>query len=787
MKTKTIKDQSIKLKYEKLIQSETQLIKKKMSCDWQLKEQSNDVEWAKQLYQYLKTSCKRKEIQEQTLKYFSEFYWTKYRGDQTNSQTQVKFQRFYTDDISATSITNPNILKSSMKTQNELEKNLRFSMQLLEDDVNDSQDLKNQRQVLKSYKDLQSDETGQEALCLSRKFNECAQVIKRHLEDPENPLYKIIIKFDQLFYQQYNELIQTSFDKINNNQAPIFKAAPIVQQVQSFVKTIFLTLLKFYRIELKPQDLKKDLLINLVTTMVMQNQTYSIIMNAILFENVHRIKKIQQNMTRFKHRVNLQKLGVNKYFQFSPSFKKLVQTDENQHIDIKNENESIQMNIDQLVEENNQNHINGIGNFEKRSLTIDKRVKRSSTKEANRPFEKTIEAFKEIPKLNSPMKKLEFIYQVFNSLMVSEIDEFWTDVQIDSKKLQVDYENLNGIAIYVALKAAIPILIIDIIFIENFVSQAVLFTNRAYQMTVLHSALSFIEDNMPSYCESKEKTNPLKENMTPQFEETGSLLFQNPRSQGQESEIMSRLLDNGGENISDKKEQGSKEKTYQKSVLEEEMLFELEQEMLNISLERYNIAQRQFSTRLKESPIQLVLQSLQQQQLFTQQNDDMHFDDNLMLAEQNNINKAKTSIHVDAARTIHMMVNHKLHMNSVKKSDSVYNESESNNNNKNNSKNNEEFSHITHSPSSQLLKNFNIYSENEKLLDDYYYSIQQIRDNHLDEQKEFKHHRVTAKWNNNQNKDALINEINNLKDKQVDIRQNSLNKSIDMTKSQITL
>ena len=152
-------------------------------------------------------------------------------------------------------------------------------------------------------------------------------------------------------------------------------------------------------------------------------------------------------------------------------------------------------------------------------------MKRQSTKETTRPFEKTIEALKEIPKLNSPMKKLEYIYQVFNRLMVSEIDEFWKDIPIDSKKLEVDYENLNGIAIYVALKAAIPILIVDIIFIENFVSQAVLYTNRAYQMTVLHSALSFIEDNLPSYCENKDKTNPLKENLTPQFEESSSVLF----------------------------------------------------------------------------------------------------------------------------------------------------------------------------------------------------------------------------------------------------------------------
>lgn len=64
--------------------------------------------------------------------------------------------------------------------------------------------------------------------------------------------------------------------------------------------------------------------------------------------------------------------------------------------------------------------------------------------------------------------------------MVSEIDEFWENISVDSKKLEIDYENLNGIGIYVALKAAIPILLIDIIFIENFVSKAILSTNRAF-------------------------------------------------------------------------------------------------------------------------------------------------------------------------------------------------------------------------------------------------------------------------------------------------------------------
>ncbi len=76
-----------------------------------------------------------------------------------------------------------------------------------------------------------------------------------------------------------------------------------------------------------------------------------------------------------------------------------------------------------------------------------------------------------------------------------------------SQNLEIDYENLNGIAIYIALKANLPILIVDIIFIENFVSEAVMATNRAYQMTVLHSALTFIEENLPDFWE---KNNSLK-------------------------------------------------------------------------------------------------------------------------------------------------------------------------------------------------------------------------------------------------------------------------------------
>ena len=113
--------------------------------------------------------------------------------------------------------------------------------------------------------------------------------------------------------------------------------------------------------------------------------------------------------------------------------------------------------------------------------------------------------------------------------MIGEIDEFWEEHNVDPRKLEIDYENLNGIAIYIALKAGIPILLVDIIFIENFVSSVILNTNRAYQLTVLHSAITFIEENLPTYYESKDKKNPLKENFTPRFITSESVLI-SPKS-----------------------------------------------------------------------------------------------------------------------------------------------------------------------------------------------------------------------------------------------------------------
>lgn len=56
--------------------------------------------------------------------------------------------------------------------------------------------------------------------------------------------------------------------------------------------------------------------------------------------------------------------------------------------------------------------------------------------------------------ISSPMKKLEFMYQIFHTIMIHEIDLFWKGIPIERKKLEIDYGNLIGIAIYTVLKSS---------------------------------------------------------------------------------------------------------------------------------------------------------------------------------------------------------------------------------------------------------------------------------------------------------------------------------------------
>lgn len=87
-----------------------------------------------------------------------------------------------------------------------------------------------------------------------------------------------------------------------------------IRDAQEFVRIIFFAVLKFYNIVLNDADIKKHLVINMVTGYIMKKQVYSVIMNSLLLKNAERVKKIQKNLNKYKYKVSLEKLGVSKYF-----------------------------------------------------------------------------------------------------------------------------------------------------------------------------------------------------------------------------------------------------------------------------------------------------------------------------------------------------------------------------------------------------------------------------------------------------------------------------------------
>jgi hypothetical protein len=119
---------------------------------------------------------------------------------------------------------------------------------------------------------------------------------------------------------------------LKNNEDPNVLMKKIIRETQQFVRILFFTILRFYDIKLNERDLKKDLLINMTTTFVMKKNTYSIIMNTILLANNERVKKIQKHLNKYKYKVNLEKLGVRKYFWFNKGFRDLLRLNQNQSI-----------------------------------------------------------------------------------------------------------------------------------------------------------------------------------------------------------------------------------------------------------------------------------------------------------------------------------------------------------------------------------------------------------------------------------------------------------------------
>ena len=95
--------------------------------------------------------------------------------------------------------------------------------------------------------------------------------------------------------------------------------------------------------------------------------------------------------------------------------------------------------------------------------------------------------------VESPIKKMEVAYNLFTEVLTYEVSEFWNSSEENKIEINIDSDNLKAIMIYVVIKSNLVTMLVDIMLSDNFTSKSIRYTNRAYCMTVLHSAFEFIQ------------------------------------------------------------------------------------------------------------------------------------------------------------------------------------------------------------------------------------------------------------------------------------------------------
>lgn len=95
-------------------------------------------------------------------------------------------------------------------------------------------------------------------------------------------------------------------------------------EIKGFINTIVDQVLRFYDIELKKRDVKRDLFENVITGLVLRDEIYTIMFrlySEIEEENIIKLNMIQMNDEILNTKLSLKALKINKEFQMDPNYR----------------------------------------------------------------------------------------------------------------------------------------------------------------------------------------------------------------------------------------------------------------------------------------------------------------------------------------------------------------------------------------------------------------------------------------------------------------------------------
>ena len=324
-----------------------------------------------------------------------------------------------------------------------------------------------------SMKHRDQEETGQNALRISSNFHDRVLLIKKHLEQKKHPIAQILFYFKKIYGSQYYFLLMKNqkvylkqltdkqvkedqdlkrYKNMDEKKLIANNVKVLRMELKNFIKCIVRQILKFYSIPLRANDIKKDLLENMVINIVLKDEIYTIferLYSDLHYDSIQRLIRLQNDQELLDAKVNFEVLKVNKEFRMDPDVRALF-------------------------------NYTGDGVFEELQHT-------------EKPFERTINNLQKISSIESPMCKLEHIYKCCTTDIQKSLDQFWRDFDIPSKKLSVDVDNLQSLIVYfISRMDRCPQIISNLYLIEDFLPEAVQISNRAFYLAMLQSSCEFL-------------------------------------------------------------------------------------------------------------------------------------------------------------------------------------------------------------------------------------------------------------------------------------------------------
>ena len=96
----------------------------------------------------------------------------------------------------------------------------------------------------------------------------------------------------------------------------------------------------------------------------------------------------------------------------------------------------------------------------------------------------------------SPIAKIDLIYQALKFTLAAEVDAFWecTDRFLSKAERNIDIDNLQGITIFIVWAAKNPSILIDCLITSEFLSKGTKLSTRTLFLEVLKSSIDFLLD-----------------------------------------------------------------------------------------------------------------------------------------------------------------------------------------------------------------------------------------------------------------------------------------------------